>query len=410
MSLLQHFLRRALNEGMPCTSDAEVAGKGPFVAGEVTKEWMEAALGLEKDCIVSVESKGVNLGGSGIPKCLVTVVYGDSAPALCRQFFAKLTVKPVEGQSEADDVRVNACREAHNREACFYRFVFSQADERTLSFFPRCFHASSEVILLEDATRNRSYDAVSSWLLAEPAPNTDVAVARLAVTALAEIHSCLWDVTHRPGPEMLDWEELIAARQVRMTNAGTPTKELQYERLASACDAFGAPETSKAFCQTILELGFEELYRMCLPNLAHASVCHGDSNPGNFLVERNGSGILLVDFQEPIYQGPGISDVARLLVSGMAPASRMQNWEEIVQCYHLTLTSRLSAKGIVGPSLEATRKSYLLALLADALFITAVVPGTCFDNPATILFRDIVERSIQALVDHEEDFLEILGN
>lgn len=393
---------------MLCTSDVEVAGKGRFVAGEVTKEWMEAALGLEAGSVASIESKGINLGGSGIPKCLVTLSFREESADQCCHYFAKLAVQPVEGQSEAENVRVNACREAHDREACFYRFVFATADEATLAHFPRCFHASSEVIVLEDSTRHREFDAVSTWLLTSPAPDTDVSIVRRAVQALAEMHSCLWAVTKRPGPEMLNWEELITVRLGRMVNAGTPTKESQYERLEVACNRFGAPEATKAFCKKALDIGFAELYRKCLPNPAHSSACHGDSNPGNFLVEKNGEGVLLVDFQEPIYQGPGISDVARLIVSGMASVSRTAHWEEIVTHYHTVVEDRLSAKGLSGPSLEETKQAYLLALLTDALFIAAVVPSACFDNPDTILFKDIVNRSIQVLVDHESDFLSIL--
>ena len=111
------------------------------------------------------------------------------------------------------------------------------------------------------------------------------------------------------------------------------------------------------------------------------TLVHGDFHPGNFMIRKDKTkvDVVMLDFEAVGAGWSGPAECAQLLISHMAPETRRECEDRLLQGYHTKLVSLLGSRGedhqLEGFTMEKCKEDYVRFGAARWIWLVAVMAG-----------------------------------
>jgi len=262
------------------------------------------------------------------------------------------------------------------KEHKFYSLLLPRLSTEVASSLPRVYHSSPSSLLMEDLSPRAD--------VADQEEGIDSAFAEKAVRLAAGLHAPFWGSPRMPdcvvpGADPSSWLSLIQAKSSEIYRA----REFLGGCGDEADEAIGA----------YLHEHAGDIHRRATEEVPQTLI-HADMRAGNLMRERGEGkgGCLLLDWQT-FCAGPGLYDIASLLVCSMTVSARRLHCLDLLRLYQ----RRLGELG-VDYAWDDLMLHFRLAILQQAFLINyAFEDVTAEDCP--LLFTRARRRIIQAITD-----------
>jgi len=235
------------------------------------------------------------------------VTYADAATPLPTRLIAKTPTVDPGGRAVGEMLNVWA------REAMFYSRLAPLIDTPVPACRANLLGDGAALLILDDLHPAAPGDQVAG---------ADIAQARAAVVALAELHAPFWG---RPRTDEVTWVP-------GLDTSGTA------DALQGAMEA-ALPRFVERFGSKLPDLGLEWLHRF-VPRLGEwrtglldrpLTIAHADYRLENMLFEPDGS-VTVIDWQTAMYTG-GPTDLSFFLATNLDVELRRQHEDELIDLY-----------------------------------------------------------------------------
>ncbi len=322
---------------------ASTAMSIPRYPGDITAEWLSAALGRD-DTTVRVTAVDVTAIGTGQTGATyrVSAKYAGDAEGLPETFVIKL---PAQDDTVRDRVIIG-----YRSECAFYAAVADRVQVPT----PDCFYceisddAMNYALLLADQAPAAQGDQIAGCGEQE---------ARLAVTALAGLHGPSWC-----DPVWLDFAGIAFTRPDEASAKGLG--EVARMSLDITLDKLG--DRMSAADRETFTAAMGLVAPWLLAEQDRFALLHGDYRLDNMLFYPDASRVTVVDWQT-LGVGLPARDLAYFTATSLKPELRAAIEKDLVDEYHRAL----SGYGVTGYDRETCWRDYRLGM-PQALLISAL--------------------------------------